>query len=62
MAGLLQHTNVAVPATTATELDEILICNVRNCEYLGSLMAQQRRTITGSAFAASPCPSPLLYT
>ncbi len=59
MAGLLQHTDVAVSATTATELDEILFSNVRNCEYLGSLMAQQRQTITGgTAFAASTCPLP----
>lgn len=48
VAGLLQRTDVSVPVTTATELDEILFCNVRNCEYLGTLMNNQRKELTGA--------------
>lgn len=52
VAGLLQKAEESVEITTATELDEILFCNVKRCAQLGSLMSSQRSSI---ACALHPC-------
>lgn len=48
VAGLLQKAEDSVEITTATELDEILFCNVKRCAQLGALMSSQRAAITSN--------------
>ncbi len=47
VSGLYQSADAAVPVTTATELDEILFANTKNCERLGALMSAQRHVLKG---------------